>query len=45
MAQKLVDLIVRAKELGATLEMVTDMCGYNVTCLTIAYDVYNVVPI
>ena len=45
MAQKMVELIGRAKDLGATLEMVVDMCGSNATCLTIAYDMYNVVPI
>ncbi len=45
MAQRMVDLIVRAKELGATLEMVVDACGNHRVCLDIAYDVYGVVPI
>ena len=45
MAQRMVDLIVKAKELGATLEQVLWACNNNLTCIDIALDVYGVVPI
>lgn len=45
MTQKMVDLIVRAKELGATLEQVLWGCNEHAVCVQIALDVYGVVPI
>lgn len=45
MTQKIADLIVRAKELGAPLEQVLEVCGNHVVCVQIALDVYNVTAI
>jgi hypothetical protein len=45
MSQRMVDLIVKAKELGATLEQVLWACRTNSVCTDIALDVYGVVPI
>lgn len=45
MSQKIVDLVVKAKELGATLEQVLWACRTNNTCIDIALDIYGVVPI
>ena len=45
MAQKLVDLVVRAKELGATLEQVLWGCNEHALCVQIALDVYGVAAI
>ena len=45
MSQKMVDLVVKAKELGATLEQVLWACRTNNTCTAIALDVYGVMPI
>ena len=38
----MVDLIVTAKELNATVEDVLSVCGSNATCREIALDVYNI---
>ncbi len=45
MSQKMVNLIVQAKELGATLEQVLWVCRTSNVCTDIALDVYGVVPI
>lgn len=45
MTQKIADLIVRAKELGATLEQVLWGCNDHAVCVQIALDVYNVAAI
>lgn len=45
MSQRMVDLVVKAKELGATLEQILWACGNNLTCRDIALDIYGVVPI
>ncbi len=45
MTQKMVDLIVRAKDLGATLEQVLCGCNDHAVCVQIALDIYSVAAI